>query len=868
MATVLGSLLVSLGLESANFRKGMTDAERQMKVTQQKFEKIGTQMAGIGKGMSLAITAPLAAFGVAATKAAINAEEMESAFAVTFGKSASTVRKWAESTGDAMGRSTQELMEMSMSFQDILKKQMDVGEATELSKDLTLLTQDLASFKNLSNDVAKQKIFSGLIGEAEPLRAVGVTLSAAKVDAKALELGLEKVNGKFTEGAKVQARAAVIMEELKDAQGDVLRTSDSAANMIRRSQAAFEELSITVGTKLIPALTPLIDKLIAALEWFTNLPKPVQDTAIMFGALAAALGPVLFVAGNLTSAFGLLLPAITNLWQGQGILLALKGGVAGLIGALGPLTLAIGAAYLVWNNWDEIAPKFKPIIEALHDLGRGLGLLSTEGQVAAISLQDSFAGIVDSAVTSGAATQEHVDKINTALASMAASGTVDTEAATQITELIAKMQEAGTIAPEEAEKVRLALLKAWEGQRATENKSGWAKLGEDIAAFVSGVGVALEENDRQVGEGLNSMWESFEVFHGHLQRSPEVFRKMMLNSVKWVQALYTGVKNWISDKLGSVFNWLGNKIEWVANKFKWLDDVVVRHSYIPDMVDSIGQHMARLDVLMVDKAAKAAETTAAKFRMLASEVADIMARLYPDEAKFKAYRDDVAKIAELQASGKSPMTNEEADRVKTDLWREAAGPRGDVPISVAQEPLVNGSEVEKAIEGIEKATGLAVEKTKVQTVKIAESFKDMADKTVSAVQNMASAIKGGGFLDILGAAVGMFTQLGSTGLFGSKIATNLNGVAGARAMGGPVSMGKTYLVGERGPELFTAGRTGQIVSNDNLRGMGGGNTYHFSGNLMTPEFWAQIQAGDRAALQGGAQLAGAQMTQQRSRRLA
>ena len=45
---------------------------------------------------------------------------------------------------------------------------------------------------------------------------------------------------------------------------------------------------------------------------------------------------------------------------------------------------------------------------------------------------------------------------------------------------------------------------------------------------------------------------------------------------------------------------------------------------------------------------------------------------------------------------------------------------------------------------------------------------------------------------------------------------------GARADGGSVTGGKTYLVGERGPELFTAGRTGTITPND---AMGGGLTY-------------------------------------------
>jgi len=45
----------------------------------------------------------------------------------------------------------------------------------------------------------------------------------------------------------------------------------------------------------------------------------------------------------------------------------------------------------------------------------------------------------------------------------------------------------------------------------------------------------------------------------------------------------------------------------------------------------------------------------------------------------------------------------------------------------------------------------------------------------------------------------------------------------ARAMGGPVASGQTYLVGEKGPELFTPGASGQITSNDNLSSLGGAN---------------------------------------------
>ena len=49
----------------------------------------------------------------------------------------------------------------------------------------------------------------------------------------------------------------------------------------------------------------------------------------------------------------------------------------------------------------------------------------------------------------------------------------------------------------------------------------------------------------------------------------------------------------------------------------------------------------------------------------------------------------------------------------------------------------------------------------------------------------------------------------------------LTGGLGKRAMGGPVSAGSSYMVGERGPELFTPKHGGNIVPNNAL---GGGST--------------------------------------------
>ncbi len=70
--------------------------------------------------------------------------------------------------------------------------------------------------------------------------------------------------------------------------------------------------------------------------------------------------------------------------------------------------------------------------------------------------------------------------------------------------------------------------------------------------------------------------------------------------------------------------------------------------------------------------------------------------------------------------------------------------------------------------------------------------------------------------------------LSGGGSSGATLVSSVSGqIAGAKADGGPVTGGSTYLVGERGPELFTPNTSGQIIPNHK---MGGGTQYVFNFN--------------------------------------
>lgn len=374
MAESLGDAVLTLRTDDSKLDAGIDAAKGKAESVAAKFTDVSTRVGDAGKKLSLGLTLPLAAFGVSAGKAASDAEELQSAFDTTFGELSSDMNRWAEATGDAMGRSTQELQRAGQMFGIFFNQAAPSKQAAaDLSKEFSQLAQDLGSFYNVDPGEAMEKLRSGLSGEAEPLRNFGVFLTEASVAAKAMELGLASSNKELSEQDKILARAALIMEQTKNAQGDVARTSGSTANQVRASKAAYEELQVTIGTKLLPVVTPLITSVASLLNWFTQLPAPVQSGVVGLLAFSAAFGPALIGIGGLlrgvgslvaigsgikstVDTFGLLkniIPIITSL------------GRALLVFALNPVFLTIAAlvagVYLAWANWDKI----KPIIDAV-----------------------------------------------------------------------------------------------------------------------------------------------------------------------------------------------------------------------------------------------------------------------------------------------------------------------------------------------------------------------------------------------------------------------------------------------------------------------------------------------------------------------
>jgi hypothetical protein len=265
---------------------------------------------------------------------------------------------------------------------------------------------------------------------------------------------------------------------------------------------------------------------------------------------------------------------------------------------------------------------------------------------------------------------------------------------------------------------------------------------------------------------------------------------------------------------------------------------------------------------------------------------DLIEKLYPESTT----RGQMAELAFLD---RSVARLEEIGISLAEARRRVLGIAGDAKISQGlflDKPLDEVAKVEKAGEDMEALIRRAAERSgkqpvellgmslvnlrklaETQTVQIAESFRDMADKSIQAIDRMASAIQGGGFLDILGSAVNLFLQLGSTGLFGSKLAANINAprIPG-NANGTAFHPGGLMMVGERGPEVLQVPRGGRVIPNHELRAAGEQAIRIILDertDIVSARIDGRIGAASGALAEGGARLAQARIARRQTRRI-
>lgn len=248
-----GSVIIDTRLDTTGVQKGVSAIKQSFDGLGSAVKKIGLLIGGVfavGK---------LVQFGKECVELGSDLAEVQNVVDVTFTTMSDKVNEFAKNAMTSAGLSETMAKRYVGTFGTMSKSfGFSEAQAYDMSTALTQLTGDVASFYNISQDLAYIKLKSVFTGETETLKDLGVVMTQSALDQYALANGYGKTTSAMTEQEKVALRLAFVQKQLSAASGDFIRTSDSWANQVRVMQLQLQSLKATVGQGLINLFTPVL----------------------------------------------------------------------------------------------------------------------------------------------------------------------------------------------------------------------------------------------------------------------------------------------------------------------------------------------------------------------------------------------------------------------------------------------------------------------------------------------------------------------------------------------------------------------------------------------------------------------------------
>ena len=190
--------------------------------------------------------------------------EVQNVVDVTFGSATEAINSWSKECLAAYGMNEVSAKRYAGTIGAMLK------------------SSGLASFYNLDLETAFEKIRSGISGETEPLKQLGINMSVANLEAYALSQGITTAYNEMSQAEQVMLRYNYLMSTTADAQGDFARTQDSYANQTRLLSESWLEFTGVMAEQLLPVLTTIV-------SWLNNIVAFLTENADMVSAVLVGL---------------------------------------------------------------------------------------------------------------------------------------------------------------------------------------------------------------------------------------------------------------------------------------------------------------------------------------------------------------------------------------------------------------------------------------------------------------------------------------------------------------------------------------------------------------------------------------------------
>lgn len=360
-----GSVIIDTRMDTTGVRNGVSAIKQSFNGLGSAVKKIGLLIGGafaVGK---------LVQFGKECVELGSDLAEVQNVVDVTFTTMSDKVNEFAKNAMTSAGLSETMAKRYVGTFGAMSKSfGFSEAQAYDMSTALTQLTGDVASFYNISQDLAYIKLKSVFTGETETLKDLGVVMSQSALDQYALANGYGKTTSAMTEQEKVALRLAFVQKQLSAASGDFIRTSGSWANQVRVMQLQLQSLKATVGQGLINIFTPVL--------------KVIN---VLLGKLA-----------TLANAF----KSFTELITGKKSSGQTSGSGAGLTGDASGVQDTADAYGQAADNASKLADSTEDVADATKDAAKAAkGYLSPLDEINRYSTQDTSSTISKTPSTSG-----------------------------------------------------------------------------------------------------------------------------------------------------------------------------------------------------------------------------------------------------------------------------------------------------------------------------------------------------------------------------------------------------------------------------------------------------------------------------------
>lgn len=255
-----GYLNFDTKVDTSGFNKGTSEISKQANKTGGILKTaLGTAIGFSAAQLATKVVSSLIGIGNQAIELASDITEVQNVVDVAFGSMAYKCEEFADTAIEQFGMSKLSAKQTASTYMAMAKSMgLTMDAASDMAIETAKLTGDVASFYNISTDLASVKLKSIFTGETETLKDLGVVMTEVNLQQFALQQGIKKSYSDMNQAEKVALRYQFVMNSLKDAQGDFARTSDSWANQTRILGERWKELLSIIGGGLIRVFTPVI----------------------------------------------------------------------------------------------------------------------------------------------------------------------------------------------------------------------------------------------------------------------------------------------------------------------------------------------------------------------------------------------------------------------------------------------------------------------------------------------------------------------------------------------------------------------------------------------------------------------------------